>query len=130
MTDNEKAIFDQAVNAFMVEPEALTQEQIAALRRADSWLGDRAVRKCHDALQKAAEARHRTAMGQPPAKVDRDDETAETIIDTIGLTLAPQKARIKALETQNATLEQRYRELETRVLELEAMRSGVPNVEP
>jgi len=129
MTEHEKTIYDAAVKAFTFEPGSLTEEQITALRRVDPWLGDRAERKCQGAQQRAAVARHRAAMGQPPATVNRDEELADSVVDTIGLALAPQKARIKALETDLAALQQRYRDLETRLLETEAARSAVLDVE-
>jgi hypothetical protein len=45
---------------------------------------------------------------------------AEAVLDAITLALVQPRTRIKALETLNATLEQRCNALETRLLELEA----------
>jgi hypothetical protein len=109
-----------AADRFTLEPEALTQDDLDVLTRVDDHLGERAAKRRRDTLTKAAEARHRAALGQPPAATDDADVLADACLDVIVLHLAKPKSRIKALEAQNETLEQKYNALELRLLELEA----------
>jgi hypothetical protein len=112
--------YTDAVRTFMCEAESLTQEQLDVLTTADENLGKRATSKRHDALQHAAEVRHQKALGEQPVKLSRHDVMAEAVLDAITLALVQPRTRIKALETLNATLEQRCNALETRLFELEA----------
>ena len=119
--------YKAAVNTFMLEPEALTSDQIDTLMSVDDQLGARALRKRQDASVAAAEARHRMAMDQTlDRKAQRNvdaENMADNTIDHILLALARPKAQIKALERRNDTLEQRCEKLEARLLELEAQRA-------
>ena len=113
MTDDER--YTAAVQTFELEPEALTQDQIDALARVDEKLGQRAVTKRAAMIQKAAEVRHRAAMGEPPAKENRVEVMADVVIDAITLALAKPRNRIKALEERNAGLERAIANLEERL---------------
>jgi hypothetical protein len=121
---DDHAAYDAAVKVFLLEPEALTTAQIDALTAVDDKLGAYASRKRDNAHTKAAEARHRAAMGQ---SLDRKAEHAaeaeafaDHVVDHILLALAHPKRRIKTLETSTAGLAARCHSLEARVLELEA----------
>ena len=120
MTDLEKTYYNAAVDTFLVEPEALTDVQIDLMTRASQGLGERARKKRQDHQTKAAEARHRAAMGQPPVKTKAVEGMADTVLDLVTLSHVAPHNRIKALEAANEAWEQRYRALETRLLELEA----------
>ena len=61
--------YNLAITTFKLEPEALTDEQIDVFKSVDDQLAKRAINKRGDCQTKAAEARHRAAMGQQPAKV-------------------------------------------------------------
>jgi hypothetical protein len=121
MTDER---YKAAVDCFLIEPEALTQDQLTLLKSVDDSLGDRAARKRSDAIQKAAEARHRAAMGELPlakkSVAERREENADAMLDVMIVALAKPRSRIKALEIANASIEARCLALEQRVLELEA----------
>ena len=114
MTDEK---YKAAVNVFLREPEGLTGEHIDTLTRVDEQLGARAVRK-RDAFQaKAADARHRAALGQPIEKESVTEAMADEVIDQILLAVAQPKRRIKQLEERNERLERR-------LLEVEALLAG------
>ena len=98
----------------------MTDADLAALAAVDDVLATKAAARRSEALVKAAEARHRTAMGQPPVKRDRREDIAETVVATIIAQQARPRARIKALEDSTAELEARIRSLEDRILELAA----------
>jgi hypothetical protein len=122
-TDEYKA----ATHTFWFEPEALTEAQIEVLRSVDTKLGERAARKRQDAVMKAAAARHRAAMGEPPKKANHVTSTADVISDTALLSVVEPKLRIRQLEARNAQLDaqldqltQKFRDLETRLLLIEA----------
>lgn len=115
MTDDET--YQAAVETFQREPEALTMDQIKALTTVDKQLGDRALHKRAEAQQKAAEARHRASMGEPPLQTKAFDVDAmvDQVLDVVTLALAKPRSRI-------AELEQKNQALEARVLELEAQK--------
>jgi hypothetical protein len=117
-----------AVTRFVQEPEALTQEDLDALRHVDEALGERAIVRRAEFLTKAADVRHRAAMGLPAVKKSADDMAIE-VIDTITLALAQPRRRLKALETLNSELSARVNALANRLLELEAQRA-IDHVEP
>jgi hypothetical protein len=103
MTDDER--YEQAVAAFMTEPEALTLEQIEVLKAADAVLGERAIRKRRDASIRAAEARHRAAMAEAPKKRDVQAETADVVLDVVTVALVKTRQRLTAIEQQQQVLE-------------------------
>ena len=106
----------------MLEPEALTEDHIAVLRSVDDQLADRAVTKRREAQTKAAAARHRAALGEPPKKSNNVEDQADATLDHIRLALAEPRQRIKALEGANAALQQRLQAMRDRLVELEAQR--------
>jgi len=118
MTDYKKAI-----DVFLLEAEALTDADIAILRSVDDLLADRATAKRRDAQSKAAAARHRAAMGEPPQKRNAAEQMADSVVDHLRLALAPERQRIKSLEAANATLQQQVQDMRDRLLELEASRA-------
>ena len=106
-----------------MKPEALTDDQILALKTVDERLGRRAATKREQAQRTAAAARHRQTLGLPmPARTKHDelDEVADAVIDQIVLALVEPRQQIKILQGLCQTLEQRNRELEGRLLDLEA----------
>jgi hypothetical protein len=117
-------LYQRAIDALMLEPERLTQEQIDRLTSVDDQLGARATKKRAEALARAATARHRAAMGEPPERPKQyrfdPQEVVSATVDTITISLAQPRGRIKALEAAKATLEERCAALERRVLEIEA----------
>jgi hypothetical protein len=133
MTDDDEQ-FQTAADRFLLEPEALTQHDLDAMRAVDDLLAERAITKRSDALVKAADARHRAAMGLPAVvQTETDlDTLADVVIDHIRLGLAKPRHEIKGLKASVATSEQRAEQrmlaLEARVLELEA-RLAVAHVE-
>ena len=114
--------YEEAVTAFMTEPEALTLEQIETLQAADATLGARAIHKRRDASIRAAEARHRRAMGEPPKKRDRADAIADTVLDLVTVALVQSRQRLAALEQQQRELEARQQALTTELQQLDADR--------
>ena len=124
MTTDHDDAYAAAVDAFILEPEALTADQIAALRAVDDQLAHRAVDRRADALTKAAEARHRAALGQAPLTSKGLDVAAlvEQVVDEITIALAHPRQRIKTLEAANASLQQQMQELRDRLVDLEAQR--------
>jgi hypothetical protein len=116
--------YDQALQTFFVEPEALTAEQINVLRGVDDRLADRAERKRADTLAKAAEVRHRAAMGQPPAKVSGAELMADFTLDHLAAALAHPRRRIRELEAKNEALERRLLVLEDLVISLQTHVAG------
>lgn len=123
MTDDPK--YAAAVDTFLTEPEALTQDQIDTLTQVDDRLGARAIAQRTAALRKSAEARHRAAMGTPPLATKGFDveDAVDATIDSITLALVQPRRRIKALEDTLEQWQQKYRDLEQRLLELEAARA-------
>ncbi len=105
--------YARALQTLIHEPESLSDEQISTLREVDDLLGRHAGSQREAALLKAAAARHRAAMGQPPVKVDERVETANAAVQNVIISLAQPRRRIKQLESL-------IRSLEGRVLELEA----------
>ena len=111
--DAAKGAYDDAVRTLQLEPEALTENQITVLKSAEVTLGNLAISRRDDALHKAAEARHRKALGQPEPSASKYDEIADGVINTIVLALVEPRQLIKRLEG-------RCQALDARVLELEA----------
>lgn len=117
--------YSAAVQTFMLEPEALTKEQIDALATADEALGRRATDKRAAALTAAAQGRHLAAFGQKATKPDLMESLGGQTADAILLALVEPRQRLKALEADRDTWAERYRALESRILELEAQRADV-----
>jgi hypothetical protein len=124
MTMNDE-LFKAASSRFLLEPEALTSDDLDVLTRVDPVLGECATKRRSEMLQKSAEARHRAALGQPPVvlKGFDVDSVADATLAVITLYLAKPRQRIRALEAQNAALAERCFALEQRMLELEAQRA-------
>ena len=120
MTDNPK--YKAAIDRFLLEPEALTDEDINALKGVDDLLASRAITKRREMQTKSAEARHRAALGEPPQKRNIAETVADATIDHIRVALAEPRHRIKTLEAANATLQQQMQELRDRLVEVEAQR--------
>ena len=120
MTDNPK--YKAAIDRFLLEPEALTDDDINALKSVDDLLASRAITKRREMQTKSAEARHRAALGEPPQKRNIAETVADATIDHIRVALAEPRQRIKALEDLNATLQQQVRDMRDRLVELEAQR--------
>jgi hypothetical protein len=130
MTDDDKSTYTAAVQCFLIEPEALTPNMIEELQRADAVLGRRAVNKHEETVRKAAEARHRAALGQPPLKLKTRDEMLDAAGDYVLLALVGPKKQIRALEQDNASLRQenaalrlKCADFDRRILTLEADRA-------
>jgi hypothetical protein len=112
--------YKAALDRFYIEPEAISDDDIALMATVDDALANKAAIRRADALRKCAEVRHRAATGQPPPKEDRADHLAEMVSCGVTVALAIPRQRIKSLEASKAELETRVRSLESRILELEA----------
>lgn len=118
MIDNPK--YKAAVDRFLLEPEALTDDDINALKSVDDLLASRAITKRREMQTKSAEARHRAALGEPPQKRNIAETIADATIDHIRVALAEPRQRLKMLEAANTALQQQLEALRDRMLELEA----------
>jgi autotransporter translocation and assembly factor TamB len=117
---NEDPRYKTALDRFFIEPEAITDDDIATFAEVDDALATKASSRRDAARIAAAAARHRAAMGVPAPKANRAEEEAELITASMIAALAKPKQRIKSLEAINTQLEVRIRSLEGRILELEA----------
>jgi hypothetical protein len=107
----------------VISDSQLTEDQIGILTRADESLGRRARAKRNDAVHAASVAKHRASVGEPPPKASHLEKSATLALDFIALAQVEPRRRLKALETQNAALDEKCRALEQRILELEAQRA-------
>lgn len=101
--------YNLAIKTFMLEPGALTDEQIDVFKGVDDQLAKRAANKRSECQTKAAQARHRAAMGQQPVKASTVEQMTDSVVDHITLALVVPRQRIKVLEDLNATLQQQVR---------------------
>jgi hypothetical protein len=122
MTDD--ARFQAALNRYLIEPEAITDDDISTMADVDDLLATKAAVRRADALRICAETRHRAATGQAPLKIKPVEAVAESMTATVIAHLARPRQRIKALEGRNTELEMRIRSLEGRILELEASQAA------
>ena len=122
MTDDTR--YKAALERFFIEPEAISDDDIAVMATVDDAVANKAAIRRADALRKCAEVRHRAATGQPPLKRNTAEEHAEFVTCAVLTALARPRQRIKLLEANKAALETRVSALESRLLELEAQNAA------
>ena len=137
MTDDlDRDAYTRAVDTFLLEPEALSREQLGLLTQADAALGTRAQAKRAAALTTAAQVRHARAMGQPAPKTTTGPDVeaiADVVADLMLIAAAPLKRhlsaselKIRALEEQIAIARQVLEQLHARVQDLEQLHASGP----